>query len=383
MDSQTHEELIQVTQRIQLALGRRPLLPFQSLQYRLAEVGQSRAHPIQLRAALRLLGARSARRSRAAVRNHPWEPLRDLFASSELSWRAAQSLAKSRADTLASLSSLDWDSGMKRIANFLANEVSGLQPLERGTLPPHPVVLAANHVFNGFSEVFVAEGSARPVHVWLTEEAGWLGPNDPRLWAFLNSCRMNQARALVVARYIDPASFVLFKVLGVRGLQYYNVWAPDRLAARTAEDAEELGWFKVKPASAAKSHPLFGKIASAIEYLVKTEASSEANAAVDLAVRLGLSESMHAQTHALRTWAEQSPCPMPDRWIGTIRKWETWEQLDSTLTLPSELLAEKQTMRSNLKAAEQRLKTSPLGEAVSSRSRKENPTVSRVPIRLR
>lgn len=381
-----------IAERIETALKRRPLLPLQSLQYRLGEVGRSRIHPYALRRALGALQRDCGSKSSTPAPLQPWQPEPHLFASPELSAREARALAVSHRADLEQLTQADWEKGFAGLLQAISQATGGLEPVEADGLSSVPSPLAGTFQIAQHSQAFALRQVAG-VRLWLTQECGWLRPDDPRLWAFLLACVQQDSRPLLVARYIDPASFVLFKALGIRGLQYYSMWAPGADLEHLVQTSERVGWFNVKAAEEASEHRLFEQVPHALNYLTTTEWDQDAREAVHLAASLGLVEGRQSNAEGLLRWAKQTSLSLPEDWIESVERWTAWtdagplrialkqkrRQQQSQATPAKQNADEQDTERDH--PLHPREDTHP--EAEEGRGYGRETTVTRVPIRLR
>ena len=330
----TQEELLGVAERIDRALRRRHLLPFQSLQYRLGEAGRKRVHPIALQRALTALARRPTRRSTVAHALQPWilEPY--IYASPELSKAEADAELSSRRSEVEYIAGVNWDSGFQELIRAVEKHTGNLRPL-KVDYPIEDTPLADPHRIQSSQQVYhLRRTRERPVYLWATQRSNWIHPMDPALWQFLSRCAEDGARPLVLARYIDPATFVLFKALHVQGLQYYAMWIPDSEYSRTASTAERLGWFYVQPPEKKTAHPIFGQLRRSVEHLSGTP-WEDARSAIEAAIQAGLGAvNRSIAVDPLLAWAREERVSLPLPWLQTLERWSIWLQ-GRPLQLPS------------------------------------------------
>jgi hypothetical protein len=159
-------------------------------------------------------------------------------------------------------------------------------------------------------------------------------PDDPRLWELLIRCAEEGARLLVIARYIDPTTFVLFSALGVRGLQFYCMWGPEGEWEDLARTSERLGWFNIKNSGNAGEHRILSQIPAAYDYLAGTDWDPAAREAVRFAEAVGLAQPDGTSNARVLEWARQVPLDLTERWNVTMAHRLAWE---TGAPLPREL----------------------------------------------
>lgn len=114
----TNEELDRIVRRLHLAFQRRPLLPMQSLQYRLGETGHPRIHSYALKRALGVLGRKLTSRGDQGISHRPWMVAPSVFASGDLDKDAATSLLREQEEHLGALANCDLRGGIRLCRAF-------------------------------------------------------------------------------------------------------------------------------------------------------------------------------------------------------------------------------------------------------------------------
>lgn len=369
----SQSEIDGVARRVMSALQRRPLLTLQSLQYRLGETGQQRIHPYKLHRALQTLSQKSG--TNAGALFHEAEPY--LFVSAELEDTKVSALRSDLNSDITHIADCDWKAGFAGFTEALANHVGELYPIPARPTPA-AAPLSDTRAVDGQSQVFHTAPKGVPaVYVWVTQEPQWLISDDPRLWEMVEYCRDRDARLLVLARYIDPASFVLFKALGIRGLQFYNMWAPPAVSARMRTASDRIGWYNVKGSPEGHSHKVLGQVRSALTHLQGYPWTAEISAAVDLARDIGMTTATQPVIAELVCWAERCPLDVPRNWINTLRRHLAWKSDIPLAITASDLTVAKQSRRRGKP-------TGPEAPPTVQQTTSGQPpmtTVSRVPVR--
>jgi hypothetical protein len=378
----TATEIGTIARRLDLALGRRPLLPLQSLQYRLGETGQRRIHPDALKRALPQLTqsekAESVGGNSAFVRQIA--PL--LFTSADLDHSTGSLLLAERSPDLDTLARCDWTAGFAEFEEALATytgrlaEVDTSESLDSRSLSDLQTVQHQSRVYR-----LTEFPAGSEIRIWATQDPDWLMADDPRLWANLEYCRAAGAHLLIIARKIDTASFVLFKALGIRGLQYFNMWAPQADRARVSAASDRLGWFSIKGGKEAHSHQIFNKnLGTTLATLRNARWEPDVLLALDMASTAGLAYTGKRVTAELLAWAEEAPLGLPEKWINTIRRYLAWTA-DTPLRSPPGTVSALKRSRSHPSARKNPLST-PAGEAKErAEGSKRDTIVTRVPVR--
>lgn len=378
----SEEEVGRIRHRLALAFGRRPLLPLQSLRYRLGETGQLRVHPYALK---RVLGAVSRKPGLGAVRgtpDRPWEVAPFVFASGELKKADLAALAREHEPDFDLIAGCKWEEGANGFVQAISEHVGELEEVSASPSAADDS-LDGERLIRGHSGFYRLRPEMRSseIRIWVTQQIDQLGPDDPRLWAVLKSCQEADARLLIIARYIHPTSFVLFKALGVRGLQYYNFWAPRQYPTRLKTAADELGWFSVKGSREAPAHRILQQLTGTVKYLLQSEIHAPVERAVSLAEDASLAEGSLPVTTALIGWAEHAPVELPDAWLETIRRFQAWNS-DTPFRIARTPVARRiPSARSKRNDRAEAPVQTAVAEAAENPPVRRGTTVSRVPIR--
>jgi hypothetical protein len=381
----TGDELAAISHRLELAFRRRPLLPLQSLQYRLGETGHPRVHPYALKRALGALARKTTTRGGRGLPNRPWEVAPFVFASGDLGKREVLELFREHEAHFDTLASCDWESGHTSFIDAVSDYVGSLGELERPA-PAADSPLDSERLIRGTGRFYRLgpNGAGPEIRLWIIQQVDWLQPDDPHLWQALEACQKQHSRLLIIARCIDPTTFVLLKALGVRGLQFYNMWTPQLDRGRVAAAADHLGWFTVKGSHEAPAHRILGQLLGALKYLSQSSPELDVQMEISRASSAGLMTGSLPVTAALVEWAERSSLELPEAWINTIRRFQIWAG-DTPLRVRSADTATR-PVRPSSKGAEraQPLEKSgqaPTTEGGESVSAKRSTTISRVPVR--
>jgi hypothetical protein len=316
----TDDELNWIADRLTRVLEGGPR-PFLGLQYRLGEVGQGRIGPRMLRRALAEL-SNNRRPRRGKIREAgPWEPIREVFASSSLSRDEAHEKAVPVTDAVASLLGVDHLEIVDRLCTTIAGAVAGFLPhvgMEgpvQVSPPPDQTAPCPN------TRILIGEAPA-PIRLWVSHEAGWLYPDNPQLWAFLVDCVRKGAHPLIVARHIDQTTFALFKAIGVRGVQYYSWLVPGERSEELAPLGKEIGWLHVRAVEAIAEHQVIEQIHGAVRHFEK-HPDAMMGAAILAGETSGLA-SPSASPDALLEWARSAGVEMAKGWRETVHRWHAW-----------------------------------------------------------
>lgn len=339
------DEVAQLARRIDLAFRRRQLLPLQSLHYRIGEKGRPKVHPYELHRVLQALSRTPGTKSTAPAPMQPWKLSEHLFACPDLSADEACALAIEHEADFARLSDVDWSKGFEDLIDALRQTLSGLSAL--GAPEIRLVPLTSEYNISAYSQIFqISAGGGSKVNLWVTQDPERLMSDDPRFWAFMSDCLAANARPMIIARSIDAAMFVLFKALGVRGVQHFSVWAPQDDAVALVQVSERIGWLNVKAGSKVSEQSFLNQVSGGFDYLRQTEWSSETGDALQLATSLRLhQESTHGAVSLLQ-WAEATPLTLPAGWVNTVRRWVAWTTSEPLRIQNKRRLLEEQPRRS-------------------------------------
>lgn len=384
----THDSVTSAVNRIDAAFQRRPVMPLQSLQYRLGETGQPR-HQVEARLLKRIMNVLT-HRGRRAKPLQPWEVDDDLFAGPDLTAREARAAARECHNDLQVLATADWDTGFEAFAAAVAEAMdSGI-----ATVPPHrisPARLAGSLEIPGFEARFRSDNSGgSPVDLWICHEPSWLHPDDPRLWAFLLECLDLDSRPLILARRFHPAAFALFEFLRIRGLQTHSAIAPEQNSEELTEAAGRIGWFFVTNMTKLREKGPLGSISSNSAHMRASSWDPRSRDALLDAQATGLMESTSGTATRLAEWTEHVDLRESDLWMRTVRRWVAWEAEPSSEFERATLLATSAKKRaperrpSATKPATASPPEAPLSSPPSERrGYGRETTITRVPFRIR
>lgn len=326
MSDLTREEVHRIAERIDRALQRRPVLPIQSLQYRLGEVGNKRVHPRALKRVLDTISR--PLRSKSTVRRElqPWVPHPNLYVAPSLAASEARAAAERQQEAIEKIGATDWEPAFDLFVEAVQQSTGPLTVLREPVLEHDAAPLAGNTTIGSASRILQYEGDSNSrIHIWITQDTRWIHPDDHRLWAFLASCLEAHATPLVIARLIDPATFPLFKALGVRGAQYYGMWSTRQIRESLQEATDELGWFYLNTAEQANQHRVFEQLSRSIESLSGKVLDQPVSDSINEAVGLGLAAPGPDATARLLAWAGSTELPLPERWQETLERWINWQ----------------------------------------------------------
>jgi hypothetical protein len=329
------EELQSIGERLERALERRPILPLQSLQYRLGEVGRNRVHPYALLRALQGLVRPITSRSTVGRPLQPWAAAPHLYVSPSCSAEEARVLAQNSERSLEQIAQADWKAGFEAFVAAVEQATGPLESVGLLGMDADPVPLTSGIEIPAESRVLrCRRRGASPVHLWISQDVRWIHPNDPRLWVFLKSCVDENALPLVIGRAIDPAAFPVFEALQVQGLQYYGMWSTVGVRESISAIAGDLGWFFLNSAEEAGEHRVFGQLSRALQALSASNHPIRTREAITEAVVLGLTAPGPGATERLLRWSDGPNIGLSEHWRDTLRRWITWSQ-GGTLRLTS------------------------------------------------
>jgi hypothetical protein len=390
MSDLTREEVLRIAERVDRALERRSVLPIQSLQYRLGEVENKRVHPHALRRLLNTVSRPVRSKSTVGQELQPWVPYPNVYVSPSLSASEARAAAERQQGAIEKIGAANWGQAFDLFVEAVHQSTGQLTVLREPVLDHEAAPLAYNVAIRSESRILRHEGDGvSPVHLWITQDTRWIHPDDHRLWAFLASCLEAHAMPLIIARLIDPATFPLFKALGVRGMQYYGMWSTEEIRKSLGEVTNELGWFYLNSAEKAREHRIFEQLPRSLESLSGKALHHPVSDSIQEAIGLGLAAPGPDATTRLLTWAESTELPLPEAWQETLERWITWQN-GSPVQRPK--LSRKKTLRDGPPAAvdsgarHQQPATTPVEQAPATdepRGFGRKTTITRVPLRLR
>jgi hypothetical protein len=376
------DELAGFARRLELAFKRRQVLPTQSIQYRIGETGQRRIHPYALKRILDSIASARAGEDQRADFPIAREVASSVYTAPTVDPEDAKELLEDRASDFRHLGTADWETGYAGLVAAISDNVGGLDPLPYD-ISPVQARLAGAWVLPAYSRAWQAQHTGK-VCLWITQEPGWLCADDPRLWKIVHECCTTGARLLIISRYIDPSAFVLFKALGIRGLQYYHMWVAQREQARIATASERLGWFGIKGQEQAPKHRAMQQISGALAYLTSTTWEPATQRAVDEAESAGLVGAAPdaVLTTNLVRWAEKTSLALPDKWVETVRRLSVWRgQVPLQVRTNSSSVRPKRSRTKQPKPESQKRETPPETLNAGTAASERRTTISRVPVR--
>lgn len=129
---------------------------------------------------------------------------------------------------------------------------------------------------------------------------------------------------VVLARHIDQTTFLLFKALGVRGVQYYSWLIPGELYHELKPLAKQIGWTHVRPIEQIAEHQAMGRMRAVLRHF-----EEHPGASVPDAVLHGASCNLTSGTaspEALLRWANEAEVPFVKGWRDAVHRWAVWAQ---------------------------------------------------------
>jgi hypothetical protein len=292
-------------------------MPWFALQYRLSEVGQPHTDPRLLLTTARELALRPKQLDPA---DYPREPLPGVFVSpntvdaevDSLTSRVIDQLEAINAETIVSVS----------LEALLPSTVTVQHVEENVELLGEPpgyqrIVLTTTADFLSGNEVW---------SLWFSHDAKWIYPDDPRLFAHLAYCAERNLRPIVVARKIAPPTFVLFKAIGIIGLQYYAYIVRDGAIDRLRVAIDDLGWTNTISAQALQRHAFRGRIDGALEML--PSGWQRASRILRACPPKKLLAARDNDPRALLEWlaSPEMTLVIPTRWKQTVSRWSALEK---------------------------------------------------------
>jgi len=316
-----------VLSRIQTALEDAAVLPYITLQYRICEVGPQRRRwdPRELLGAVRGHTEEADHRTLSL----PFEPRPRIFVDPRLTTTAAaqhaETVAAGYEARLGALTS--WPRARAvRAAAEKAVEQMRLKDVTIDVWEGRGEVVGGKVMVPAPS--FVARGKLRdrPIAMWVTNDLGWMHPDDERLWRFLALCLEEERFTLILARKVTIAVMALLKRTGGIALQLHNLVGPPISAARP-DLARAVG--DLPALLAPESIPSHRAMVKGRELLAAAGLDRHPDAAlVTTATGRGFG-SRPIRPSEILEWQGAEGLKMSGYWIGQMRRWErVWPLLD-------------------------------------------------------
>ena len=311
--------LLEVRDRLTRLLDRIPCVPYAAVRYRLGEVGRQRVDSVTLDYALAELA--NEQNPQEDIEPGPWEPLPGIYATSRETSRKALALADEATTDLALVEPLVAVPVFEMLLAALSDLLPHALPGDRTSLPPTSRQDEAKRdaLFSGVP----VSGSTRAT-VWVSHALDHLLPDDPRLWFAIQQGAERDERLFVVARAISPATFPLFRALGVQGVQYYSVLGERAPSDELAQAIARLGWIHARSVDTLRETSFAAQFKAAAKRIADAPAVQPH---MQQALRDAAIAKLHVErnTIAWLRWAEAAVTTLTisDRWFNTMSTWET------------------------------------------------------------
>jgi hypothetical protein len=298
------------------------------IQYGLSETGpfHVRLDPREVEIGLCYLG--NNRNPGDGLPHGPWRPRRDIYVSPRIARTGSKSkagiLAATRAEHLTAFAKAYRDNRAYELGKEIASRIEGSDEIEIVDEGRAEALAGSIHwsaAGSRFGATQVSSGEKRLI--WVTNNMGWIFPDDPGLWKHLSDCIHRGAFPIVLTRKAPIATFVLLKRLGGFGLQLHHLFLPgpsknDRLVARALN-----GGPPVIRADGILQHTAIREYlpAALSQRPPRIEGSAEA---VQLGLEVGLGDALSADPRALRKWLERTGLDMPQPWKAQLTRYLRW-----------------------------------------------------------
>jgi hypothetical protein len=327
-----------VRQRIARVFATRSILPHHALIYRLCEVGPRRFDPAEIEPLLEEFKGDSRLIAETAAR---------IYGDPTAAPQALASGTEVALDFLKRLATMNWPDLLRALGDAASKTMVDATTSLDGTAEvratitensPHlgaatTVNLGANlHVPRPSLTVRVSGSTGPALLLWVSHELPWIEPTDSRFWAHAARCSTEGAHALLLARTISPATFVLCKALGLAGVQYYAQLAPSEESSNRGPSelaleaiAEAVGWPHIMRRDAIPHHALHERLTTLVVRRNTRHADpfppdAHASSAVSDALALGFDSPPGPTARALLGWSEASRLQLPTPWIDAITR---------------------------------------------------------------
>jgi len=276
-----------VEARLERAFARRAVLPRHAVQYRLCEVGRHRLDPREL-----TRGVQTLVNAGRGVR----EVVSGIYVDPELDEHDAGHCADEALGVVGRVAAGVNGGVLGNLVAAAASTVAVTGEAGDHLTEVAPTYLAADVVLPRPSTLLRADGGlAGRILLWVTHELPWLYPDDPRLWGALRAAHLDGAHLAVFARKIAPATFAVFKALGVRGTQYYAMLVDAAAHASLPDTAASVGWAPVRRPADLHGSPALQQLGASVAALAAGDARADRATDVGQTVRSAIARIRHSR----------------------------------------------------------------------------------------
>lgn len=155
--------------------------------------------------------------------------------------------------------------------------------------------------------------NGKPVLVWTSHDVEWIELHQVRLWRFLEECWQQEATGVIVARKIEPAVFALLSATGLRGLQYYSIWANDGTSTFADRIRKELRWIRLDEISNLQNHAVRAHLLQVVHDAQPVTADGSVGRAISDAVGRSFAGSRDPTVTSIVDWWNQTGLRLPTK----------------------------------------------------------------------
>jgi hypothetical protein len=252
------------------------------------------------------------------------EPIPSIYVDSGITtprvWHTASIAARSKADQLEALARAVDVSRTTELAYVVA-EGLGLLDVEfeeldeRSDPRPGPEEWPSRDVV-----VTGAFADGPEARILVTNEVGWLYPDDGRIWKHLAASVEESRTGMIIARKAHLAVFPVMKRLGGFANELHHLYCADNRIAATHSKAL-AGWPLVRETKGARTHAALGKIKDLVANNVREQPAR--GALIRSAIDLGLGDE--GSPDRLLEWVRTNKIRMHGRWVHQVRRWQHWK----------------------------------------------------------
>ena len=335
----TDQELDGIASRIDKLFERKAALPIHALQYRLGEVGRKK---IDARAIARALAelTNNQRPRKGKIGTPGPQCFEQGILVSPSTTRGESSRSAERAlEVLREIVEGTAGPPTQPLIEKLEQQSLHAELSERDDLNIlRPLAKAAR--FTATTRVLhIPVTPAGPTSIWVSHDLEGIYPDDWRLWRFLIDCVDRDARPLLFARKISPATFPLLKLLTAFGLQYYSFHVAESAAAQIKQTRETIGWFHTADSAYMSQHKVCDQLVKEIVAPTNYDRSTAVQDLIVVGARYGLTNSHQAGAAALHRWATETGVHISNGWSRTTSRWvvfSAYKRRGSTSLLQSD-----------------------------------------------
>jgi hypothetical protein len=307
-----------VQSRIASVVSNRWIVPFHGLIYRLCEVGPRRFDPRLLQNSIRLAADRNVviRQARPGLFVPPG------VHGAQLGWAVRRAMA-----VLHTINDPSRQGLLDHLVDVILDALNATAVTYDSPLAA-PTGVTADIKLARLSAIRRATPLGRaPVIMWITHELPWIYPDDPRLWFFLRRADEIDARAIIVARKVSPATFALAKALKFRAVQYYATLVPSQ-TSDLKDAAQAIGWPTILDVPRLQAHAMTGYLRTVTDMFDPHTAPASERRVAQAAIRNGIearldqgTETSPATSIALLKWATTETLNLPRAWYDNVSSW--------------------------------------------------------------